>query len=209
MKQSQMKCTGTKLGIQCDRNAYSRGLCLMYYKRVWRHGSVESLKKVPNVGFSLEDRLHFHGWVVKDSGCWEFSGRRDSAGYGRLDFDNRDASAHRTAYQIWVGPIPAEMIVMHSCDNPPCINPAHLSVGTHQDNMDDMTGKGRASRRSGESNPFSKLTESQAIEVLAYTDRPLKYFAEKFNVSISTISKIRTGKNWSYLSEDRAANSRR
>lgn len=202
-----MKCTGSTLGVPCDRNAYSKGMCLMHYKRVWRHGSVESLKRVPNVGFSLEDRLHFHGWVVSDSGCWEFNGRKDSSGYGRFDFDSRDVSAHRTAYEIWVGPIPDGMIIMHSCDNPPCINPDHLSVGTYRDNMEDMARKGRSSVRPGESNPFSKLTESQAIEVLNRPDKPLRYFSEKFHVSISTISKIRTGKNWSYLNDDRSANS--
>jgi len=71
--------------------------------------------------------------------CWEWQGTINNRGYGKLD----RLYAHRFAYQQANGPIPPGLEVMHSCDNPPCCNPSHLSVGTHTDNMKDMARKGR------------------------------------------------------------------
>jgi hypothetical protein len=71
--------------------------------------------------------------------CWEWRGNRNNRGYGKLG----KIYAHRVAYELASGPIPSGLEVMHSCDNPPCCNPAHLSVGTHADNMQDMARKGR------------------------------------------------------------------
>ena len=94
-----------------------------------------------------------------DDECWIWTGARID---GRKPFDERygvirrDAAdgggrvaAHRCAYEMWVGPIPDGMHVLHSCDTPPCVNPAHLWLGTHADNMADKARKGRAPRTSG------------------------------------------------------------
>lgn len=72
--------------------------------------------------------------------CWKWTGAINQAGYGA--FGNNHA--HRTSYEITYGPIPDGLFILHKCDNPPCVNPNHLFVGTHQDNMRDMISKGRA-----------------------------------------------------------------
>lgn len=80
-----------------------------------------------------------------NSACWLWLGFTDDLGYGRL----RTTTAHRAAYRLLIAPIPKGLHVLHRCDTRCCINPAHLFLGTHQDNMRDMAEKGRASKRTG------------------------------------------------------------
>ncbi|MCK5614319.1 HNH endonuclease [Candidatus Pacearchaeota archaeon] len=90
----------------------------------------------------------FDKCVRTDSGCWEWSGATNKDGYGVTRYDGVSQLAHRAAY-IWLnGSIPNDMCVCHNCDNPKCINPAHLFIGTQQDNMDDMAKKGRRYKKS-------------------------------------------------------------
>jgi hypothetical protein len=91
---------------------------------------------------TLFDRL-FSRAIVCNNGCWEYSGYRNDGGYGIISVLGNPQKAHRVAYDLCVGDVPNDMKVLHSCDNPPCVNPAHLFLGTQQDNVDDMIGKGR------------------------------------------------------------------
>jgi lambda repressor-like predicted transcriptional regulator len=84
-------------------------------------------------------------YVTSDRGCHEWSGGRSPQGYGSVAFEGQMRGAHRLAYELFVGPIPDGMVVMHECDNPCCVNPAHLRVGTYADNTRDMLEKGRDS----------------------------------------------------------------
>lgn len=81
--------------------------------------------------------------VSKTSTCWLWQGAPTSGGYGRFWFDGVRKLAHRAAYEIFKGDIPEDMCVCHKCDNPLCVNPKHLFLGTHSDNMRDMGNKGR------------------------------------------------------------------
>lgn len=81
--------------------------------------------------------------VTKTETCWTFS-PRFASGYGKLSNGDRKLRAHRVAYELFVGPIPPGMHVLHVCDNPPCVRPEHLFLGNHRDNMRDMEAKGRA-----------------------------------------------------------------
>lgn len=77
------------------------------------------------------------------SGCWQWKGSSNKDGYGTTRYMGKSIMAHRLSFLLHGGEIPDGMCVLHSCDNPPCVNPDHLFLGTHQDNMDDMARKGR------------------------------------------------------------------
>jgi hypothetical protein len=80
------------------------------------------------------------------SGCWLWTGPPDAFGYGKISIRHRMLLAHRVQYEIRVGPIPAGLCILHHCDVPACVNPAHLFLGTRVDNIADMVSKNRQNR---------------------------------------------------------------
>jgi len=128
----------------------------------------------------------FYDRCQKTKDCWKWTGSLNSSGYGFLKIMGRVRLAHRASYEISVGAIPLGMCVMHSCDNPACINPDHLSLGSHLENMRDMRTKGRgASKLDLES--ASRIRESSSSN---------KDLAAKFGVSQRTIRNIKAGHSW-------------
>ncbi len=152
-----------------------------------------------------------------DSECWPWIASRNRYGYGTFGVGSSSggvmsvAKAHRVSWELHNGQIPDGLYVCHGCDNPPCVNPAHLFLGTAHDNFDDMRSKARGSRGSGHSAAVkrgrrhsppggkSKLTE-QHVQVIRFlrssTSLRLRHIAELFGVSISNICFIASGKTW-------------
>lgn len=96
------------------------------------------------VKLSLAERLMLHS-NVNPNGCIEWIGY-NVRGYGQITVAHKGIQTHRLAWTLSNGPIPEGLLVLHHCDNPPCINPDHLFLGTHQDNMNDMSAKGRGNK---------------------------------------------------------------
>lgn len=131
--------------------------------------------------------------IESDVRCWEWRGATNDKGYGRY----AGWPAHRLAL-LWFGTeAPEELEVLHSCDNPKCVNPAHLSLGTRADNQADAVAKGRTARggRSGR----SKLTESEVEAIRLDRDTPLSQLAVRYGVHKSTISYVKRGRSWKYV----------
>jgi len=95
--------------------------------------------------------------------CWIWQESRDTHGYGRVYFGSYDGHAHRLSYRAFKGPIPNGLFILHSCDNPPCINPDHLKVGTQQDNMDDVRERGRGKNKATHCKNGHEFTEENTV----------------------------------------------
>jgi len=136
-----------------------------------------------------------------NSGCTLWLAAVDSNGYGRVwePGIGRMLAAHRVAYEHKFGPIPQGMAACHKCDVPACVNPDHIFVGTHHDNMRDMVAKGRARGGvSGARNGNAKLTEEQVIEIV--TDGGSNAdMAARFSIVESAIWAIRNGHRWKHV----------
>lgn len=183
---------------ECGRGAFAKGYCLMHYKRIWRHGS-NVVMKLPN-GTLPFDNLRSHGWVVTESDCWEYSGGKDAAGYGAVYAMSETLRAHRVSYEHFNGSIPEGLMICHSCDNPPCVNPKHLWPGTNRDNMIDMASKGRGGKARGTQNGTAKITPEDAIEIYNLKGKEEGYkIAERYGITGAAVSSIQNGKNWSWI----------
>lgn len=135
---------------------------------------------------------------VPFSDCWIWMDKLSDAGYALLRGRRAEHYAHRLIYKLLNGDIPFDLVVMHSCDTPSCINPKHLSLGTRADNNKDRDNKGRHIALRGEAHGSAKLTKDAVLDIRS-SRRPLKDLALKYNVSLSMISKVRAGDNWSHI----------
>lgn len=154
---------------------------------------------------SLTER--FWAKVDKSGECWLWTGPKDRHGYGFI-YDssahrrgNGSDHAHRVSYRLLVGPIPPGLCVCHHCDNPPCVRPEHLFVGTMGDNMRDRDAKGRCrtGRVPGDLNPRAKLTSQQAAAIRsAYSGKRGQQttLARQYGVSIALIRAVLAGTVW-------------
>lgn len=172
---------------------------------------------------SLADRFwRFVPQGKCEEDCWEWlGGAWTQQGYPRLQHPIngkwKSLAANRVSWEVAHGPIPEGMVVCHRCDNPKCVNPHHLFLGTHQDNTQDMMQKGRnggqfqpghAPLRKGDAHPQAKLTQAQAEEIretylrthhLRRRDprRPsLETLAAKYGVSKKTVLNVVHGRIW-------------
>ena len=139
--------------------------------------------------------------------CWEWHGIRNEKGYGRLTAGRGvNLKAHRVAFALSNNGFVADDInVLHTCDNPPCCNPAHLFTGTMKDNTQDMLKKGRGSsppHAYGKKHHNTKFDEATAIKIIKDT-RTLHVIAADYGISWMTVFRLKHGKTWKQL--DRSA----
>lgn len=184
-----MKC----IANECDRKAITKGCCDKHYRRLRKNGSIDNPgSRSVALGNEIE---RFHQKYEKTNSCWVWTAgtRPNSKGalYGRhWTDDGKSIGAHRFSYLIHYGD-PGEMFVCHSCDNPLCVNPDHLFLGSHKDNMRDMVNKGRSFTGSGESKKGrAKLTNKQAINI-RNSDLSQSKLAAIYGVSQTTIGRIK------------------
>ena len=164
--------------------------------------------------YTPEQIARFWARVDKTGECWVWTGCRLPRGYGTLTLGGRTSSAHRLSYILAHGPIPAGLHVCHRCDNPPCVNPAHLYLGTNAQNMRDAVRNGLMAsgerhglakyperRPRGAGHGMAKLTEA---DVLAIRQRhqggeTQMALATAYRVSFQTIHLIVRRKRWAHL----------
>lgn len=174
---------------------YKNKQCCDCGKRIWNVSKRCSKCYWKN---SVQDpRERFFKYVEKTNTCWNWTGARHKFGYGHFAMYGRQGTTHRFSWEFHYGKIPKGKFVLHTCDNPPCVNPKHLWLGTTQENTADKTMKGRQIR--GEDVPVSKLKWNQVDEIRKlyetgkYTQRQL---AKMYGVTQCPIARIVRNTGW-------------
>ncbi len=148
------------------------------------------------------DEVSFWANVAKgdDGSCWPWTGTRIPKGYGYFSLGGKKRRAHRLAWVFSSGPIPTGLHVLHRCDNPPCVNPAHLFLGTNRQNVDDMLVKGRSPRSPGVRNGRATITESAVREIrdAAAHGESQRTIARRLRITDSLVSMIVLQKIWKH-----------
>lgn len=146
--------------------------------------------------------LRFWSKVLLGDGCWVWQASRNAKGYGQLNAGSRGRPllAHRVSWELRFGPTPPGVLVLHTCDNPPCVKPGHLYLGDDQANANDRVERGRArnGRSCGENAGTAKLTVAavEAIRVRASDGASISQLARDYGVARSTIRAAVNGKTW-------------
>ena len=168
----------------CGRPHEAAGYCGRHYMVFQRHGDPTMVVQVQHHGKTLAERFALrckHG-----PGCWEWAAARNRKGYGVLRVGEGNELAHRVAWLLEHGSLPAHLDVCHTCDNPGCVRPSHLFIGTTADNNADMRAKGRQ---------HTKLTPA-LVRAIRRSDGTDTSIGRKYGISRVWVSKIRCGTAW-------------
>lgn len=152
------------------------------------------------------DIVRFWSHVNKGEACWEWQGGKVH-GYGQFSLHGRPCYAHRLSYALAYGEIAPPLVVCHSCDNPTCVRPEHLWIGTHSENMQDKLQKGRQAKgathgaRIHPGSRASKLGPQQVIEIREKSriGASKAALAREYGVSITQISRIVLRQHWKHI----------
>jgi len=151
------------------------------------------------------DLIDFSSYIHETPNCWEWLGTKRN-GYGRFNYKGKKWSAHRLAYRIYKGEFDESLDICHTCDNPGCVNPRHLFIGTHIDNMRDMRNKGRSPNNKGENNPNVKLSVNDVKDIRGYFingGMNISELSRKFNVTDTNIRDILNFKTWNHVNNQK------
>lgn len=181
----------------CGRAPRYRGWCPTHYARWQRYGDVRAHLPIGKPGPAPTPAIVrvLRKVVLEPNGCWRYAGALSSVGYGSVSVGGGrggNVGTHRVSYEHFYGPVPDGLFVLHSCDNPPCVNPAHLRAGTPLDNMRDRSERGRLNpwqRQlthckhghpfTGENLGFAPSKPSVRICRTCQRERSRRYYAEK------------------------------
>jgi len=168
-------------------------------RRLAGHGAAKRRRPQPKP----DVRTRFWSRVAIDptpKACWMWTASTDANGYGAFSFGG-NTKAHRVAYTLSKGPIPNGLVILHSCDNPRCVNPDHLRAGTQRENVADMDARGRRASTAGEKHGRSKLTEPDvlAIRARAADGERADVLASEYGVKRNAIYQIVTRTRWAHL----------
>lgn len=169
-------------------------------KRICKNGNcINPNHMLPSGGANrFFEKVNFEN----ENGCWEWIGAKDGGGYGMGVTDGKKYKAHRYSWEYYYGEIPNGMWVLHKCDNPSCVRPSHLFLGTNQDNMNDKTKKERQSRLFGDRNGRSIMTKEKVIEMRTmYSSGKYSYrkLSTIFGISMTQTGRILKRESWSWV----------
>lgn len=195
----------------CESFCHGLGYCSKHYQKFKKYGDpVPNIPRTPhNKGrskYSSVGQRFLDGFAaLSDRECWVWTGGYFlDYGYGGMTHDGKNYKAHRFSYEHHVGPIPAGMYVCHKCDNPPCVNPSHLFLGTPNQNVQDRHSKGRDASMKGSKNPLAKLSEFkiQEIRKMLSDGASYKKIAALYQVSSALIGQVKRGIIWKHVTMD-------
>lgn len=171
----------------CSNAHYARGCCRRHYDAA--RGAF-----TPDRGRATPEERFQRGLRTEPGGCVVW--RRAGSTHKAFNVRGGVVGVHRFAWEFYFGPVPEGLWVLHTCDNPPCVNPEHLFLGTHDDNMADRSAKGRAPRGEGCRN--ARLTDALVREIRASTEVS-RVLAERLGVSGRAIRSARSGRSWKHV----------
>jgi hypothetical protein len=150
---------------------------------------------------TVQDHIDEYVMYEPNTGCWIWTGTLDHLGYAKISMNHKSLKAHRVIFQFLKDQhIPEGLFLCHHCDNRMCVNPDHMFVGTHQDNMDDEVRKGRQIK--GEDYWSAKLTDTDVLEIrnrCLTTNVSFYRLAKDYDVSFNTVQKAAYGITWKHL----------
>jgi len=153
------------------------------------------------IGETLRERFCRQIMHDQNSGCWLWTGAAMPKGYGAISaigLPKKTLLAHRVSYELHVGNIPPGMCVLHKCDTTPCVNPAHLFLGTHKDNALDKIKKGRGVDNRGSRHGMAKLSENDIVAIRLSTELQ-RVVAKRYGVANTIVSRIKNRSIWRHV----------
>lgn len=185
--------------VGCTKPSIAHGWCRNHYNRWWHHGDPLAGRVAPGVALDWMQAMIGATTATPVDECltdWPFARHK---GYAQMKWQGRMQAAHVAVLELTGRPKPApDQEGRHLCGNGHlgCLNPAHLAWGTHQENVDDMVGHGRANQ--GTRSPTVKLTETDVRAIRASTE-PQDTLAARYGIAQSTVSKIKLRYRWAHL----------
>ncbi len=172
----------------CGKPLHCKGFCKSHYQQQWSTGSPEI--KRPNPHGTPEERFWRKVVNAGPDECWTWVGQKDKDKYGMLRVGSTIMRAHRFSYILHRGEIPDGLLALHTCNNTLCVNPNHLYLGTHDDNMEDRKESGHYA--TGENHPMAKLSNEQAEQVRMATGT-YEEIGGRFGISKYQVGNIKRG----------------